>query len=71
VLNGRARFLFDGGGEVEVGRHELLYVRPEVGRGAIALETPTIVLVVGGKPGSYEPPVWANDWRPPQPSLDS
>jgi mannose-6-phosphate isomerase-like protein (cupin superfamily) len=66
VLEGRARFLFDGDGEVEVGRHELLFVRPEVGRGAIALETPTVLFMVGGKPGAYEPPIWARDWRPPE-----
>ena len=66
VLTGRARFLFEGDGEVEVGAHELLYVQPEAGRGAIALETPTMVFIVGGKPGTYEPPVWANDWRPPE-----
>jgi mannose-6-phosphate isomerase-like protein (cupin superfamily) len=71
VLEGRARFLFDGDSEVEVGRHELLFVRPEVGRGAIALETPTVVLMVGGKPGSYEPPIWARDWRPPEDWLAS
>jgi mannose-6-phosphate isomerase-like protein (cupin superfamily) len=65
VLEGRARFLFDGGGEVEVGPRELLFVQPDVGRGAIALETPTVLFIVGGKPGSYEPPVWAADWRPP------
>jgi mannose-6-phosphate isomerase-like protein (cupin superfamily) len=65
VLEGRARFLFDGDGDVEVGRHELLFVRPEVGRGAVALETPTILFMVGGRPGAYEPPIWARDWRPP------
>ena len=64
VLEGRARFLFEDGSEVELGRHELLFVRPEVGRGAIALETPTTLFIVGGKPGTYETPVWANDWRP-------
>ena len=66
VLDGRARFLFDDGAEIEVGRHELLFVRPEVGRGAVALESPTIVFMVGAKPGTYEPPVWARDWRPPK-----
>jgi hypothetical protein len=65
VLEGRARFLFDDDGEIEVGRHELVFVRPEVGRGAIALDTPTVMFMVGGKPGAYEPPVWARDWRPP------
>jgi mannose-6-phosphate isomerase-like protein (cupin superfamily) len=71
VLEGRARFLFDGEDEVEVGRHELLFVRPEVGRGAVALETPTVLFMVGGKPGSYEPPIWARDWRPPEKWLES
>jgi mannose-6-phosphate isomerase-like protein (cupin superfamily) len=66
VLEGRARFLFDDDEEVEVGGHELLFVRPEVGRGAIALETPTVVFMVGGKPSAYEPPIWARDWRPPE-----
>jgi mannose-6-phosphate isomerase-like protein (cupin superfamily) len=65
VLEGRARFLFEGDDDVEVGRHELLFVEPEPGRGAIALETPTLVLMVGAKPGRYEPPIWARDWRPP------
>ena len=64
VLEGRARFLFDDDSEVEVGKDELLFVKPKVGRGAIALETPTKLMIVGGKPGTYEPPVWANDWRP-------
>jgi mannose-6-phosphate isomerase-like protein (cupin superfamily) len=70
VLTGRARFLFENDGEAEVGAHEVLYVRPEVGRGAIALETPTVVFMVGGKPGAYEIPVWANDWRPPNEGSD-
>jgi mannose-6-phosphate isomerase-like protein (cupin superfamily) len=65
VLEGRARFLFDDDSEIEVGRHELLFVKPNVGRGAIALETPTVLFIVGGKPGAYAPPVWATDWRPP------
>jgi hypothetical protein len=44
--------------------HELLFVKPKVGRGELALETPTRLLIVGGKPGTHEPPVWAPDWRP-------
>jgi mannose-6-phosphate isomerase-like protein (cupin superfamily) len=71
VLQGRARFLFEHDGEVEVAEGELLFVRPEVGRGAVALETPTVLYIVGGKPGSYEPPVWASDWRPPDTAIDS
>jgi hypothetical protein len=31
----------------------------------VALETPTRLFMVGGRPGAYEPPVWAEDWRPP------
>ena len=65
VVQGRARFLFDGDGEVEAAAGDLVFVRPEVGRGALALETPTILFIVGGRPGTYDPPVWANDWRPP------
>ena len=64
MLEGRARFIFDDDSEVEVAKHELLFVKPKVGRGALALETPTKLLIVGGKPGTYEPPVWAPDWRP-------
>ena len=63
VMEGRARFLCDGD-EVELGRGRLLFVPPNAVRGAIALETPTVLLIVGGEPGSYEPPVWAPDWRP-------
>jgi mannose-6-phosphate isomerase-like protein (cupin superfamily) len=64
VLEGRARFLFDDDTEIEVGEHELLFVQPILGRGAIALETPTKLFIVGGKRGAYDPPAWANDWRP-------
>ena len=51
VLRGRARFVCDGE-EVEVGADELLYVAPEVQREARALETPTVVFMVGGTPGA-------------------
>ncbi len=50
VVRGRARFRCDGE-EVEVGEGELLYARPEVERKAVALETPTIVFMVGATPG--------------------
>jgi hypothetical protein len=50
VLEGRARFLFQGDREVEVARHEVVFVRPEVGRGAIALETPTSSSSSAGSP---------------------
>jgi uncharacterized cupin superfamily protein len=59
VVRGRARFVCDGS-EVELGPGELLYLRPEVRREGTALETPTIVLMIGGVAGqAYEP-----DWEP-------
>ncbi len=59
VLRGHARFLCDGE-EVELRPVELLYVRPEVKREAVALETPTVVFMVGGVPGGpYRP--WPGD----------
>ncbi|MGH3104982.1 MAG: AraC family ligand binding domain-containing protein [Gaiellaceae bacterium] len=64
VVAGRARFRCDGE-EVELGAGELLYARPEVQREAVALETPTLLVVVGGSPGKpYAPPSWAPDWTP-------
>ena len=70
VVQGRARFLLDGD-EVEVSPRQVLFVPPEVGRGAVALETPTILFMVGGIPGSYTAPVWARDWRPPEEWLNA
>jgi mannose-6-phosphate isomerase-like protein (cupin superfamily) len=70
VVEGCARFLLDDE-EVEVATGEIVYAGPEVGRGAIALETPTVLFMVGGIPGSYEPPIWASDWRPPDEWLAS
>jgi len=52
VARGRARFVCDGE-EVEVGEGGLLYATAEVAREARALETPTIVFMVGGAPGAY------------------
>jgi mannose-6-phosphate isomerase-like protein (cupin superfamily) len=57
VVRGSARFTCDRD-EVELREGEVLYVRPEVVREAWALETPTIVFMVGGKPGAYEPHGW-------------
>jgi mannose-6-phosphate isomerase-like protein (cupin superfamily) len=57
IVRGSARFACDGE-EVELGHGELLYVRPEVVREAVALETPTVVLMVGGVPESFRPPDW-------------
>ncbi len=65
VIDGRVRFVCDGE-EVEAGRGDALFLEPEVVRGAIALTTPTVLLLIGGKRGAYEPPTWASDWRPPQ-----
>jgi mannose-6-phosphate isomerase-like protein (cupin superfamily) len=65
VVEGRARFVCDGE-PVELGPGELLFARPGVHREAVALETPTMLLIVGGRPGRpYEPPIWARDWREP------
>lgn len=62
VVRGRVRFVCDGE-EVELGAGELLYARPEVQREAHALETPSMVFLVGGVPGRpYEAPTWSRDW---------
>jgi mannose-6-phosphate isomerase-like protein (cupin superfamily) len=50
VSRGRARFVCDGE-ELVVAEGALLYVAPEVMREARALETPTVVLMIGGIPG--------------------
>jgi hypothetical protein len=63
VLEGRARFVCDDE-EVELGPGELLFARPGVKREAVAVETPTMLFIVGGRPGvPYSPPIWASDWR--------
>jgi hypothetical protein len=49
-LEGRARFVCDGQ-TIELGRGELLYARPGVRREAIALESPTMPLILGDRPG--------------------
>ena len=65
VVEGRARFVCDGE-PVEIGPGELLFARPGVRREAVALETPTMLFIVGGRPGqAYSPPIWARDWREP------
>jgi len=65
VVEGRARFVCDGE-PVELGAGELLYARPGVRREAVALETPTMLFIVGGRPGeAYSPPIWASDWSGP------
>jgi mannose-6-phosphate isomerase-like protein (cupin superfamily) len=65
VVEGRARFVCDGD-PVELGPGELLFVQPGVKREAVALESPTMIFVVGGRRGeAYSPPIWASDWREP------
>jgi mannose-6-phosphate isomerase-like protein (cupin superfamily) len=59
VVEGRVRFTCDGEA-VELGAGEVLFLGPEVQRAGTALETPTLVLMIGavaGKP--FEP-----DWDP-------
>ena len=63
VVDGRAQFTCDGE-EIEVEPGEVLFASPGVKRQAIALESPTMLLIVGGRPGeAYSPPIWASDWR--------
>jgi mannose-6-phosphate isomerase-like protein (cupin superfamily) len=64
VIRGHARFDVDGH-SFEAGPGHLLYVCPGVLRSATSLEDGTLVLAVGGRPGSYAPPIWSADWRPP------
>ncbi|MGH3052344.1 MAG: cupin domain-containing protein [Gaiellaceae bacterium] len=66
LVRGRARFTCDGD-EVELGAGELLYIPPEVNREAVALETPTLVFMVGGVPGSYRDFDW-DAWKAENPS---
>ena len=63
VTQGRARFTCDGE-TVELAPGEVLFAKPGVKREAVALESPTMLLIVGGRPGhAYAPPIWASDWR--------
>ena len=65
VVEGRARFTCDGK-SVELGPGELLHARVGVKREAVALETPTMLFIVGGRPGKpFSPAIWASDWREP------
>ena len=63
VVEGRAEFTCDGE-RVELEPGEVLFAPPGVKREAIALETPTVLLIIGGRRGhEYAPPIWAGDWR--------
>jgi mannose-6-phosphate isomerase-like protein (cupin superfamily) len=65
VVAGKARFVCEGE-TVELEPGEVLFAEPGVRREAVAAETPTMLLIVGGRPGEpYTPPIWANDWREP------
>ena len=59
VVSGRARFVLDGD-EIEARAGTMVFIRdPSVQREAIAEEPGTLVLAVGGKPGSaYQPSAW-------------
>jgi hypothetical protein len=64
VLRGRVLFRCDGQELDELPVGGLLYVTPAVFREAVALETPTTILVVGGIPGAaYEPPPFQLDYE--------
>ena len=63
VVEGRARFTCDGE-DVELGTGEALFAPVGVRREAVALSTPTLLLILGGRPGQpYAPPIWAGDWH--------
>jgi mannose-6-phosphate isomerase-like protein (cupin superfamily) len=63
VVEGRAQFVCDGE-TVELLPGDVLFARPGVRREAVALESPTMLVIVGGRPGeAYAPPIWASDWR--------
>jgi len=52
VLLGRARFTIDGT-DHELGPGQMVFLRdPELRRGAVALDDYTVVIALGGKPGS-------------------
>jgi quercetin dioxygenase-like cupin family protein len=62
-VRGRARFTV-GGVELELAAGDALRVAPDVERRAVALDTPTLLLSVGGVPGqAYEVPEW-HTWGP-------
>jgi mannose-6-phosphate isomerase-like protein (cupin superfamily) len=58
VVRGRVRFTIDDD-TFEAGPATLVYVRPDTLREAIAIESETLVLAVGAKPGeAFEPKSW-------------
>jgi mannose-6-phosphate isomerase-like protein (cupin superfamily) len=69
VMRGRAQFECDGD-TMEGGAGAMLYVPPGTLRAVTAVEDGTLLLMLGGRPGTYEPPIWARDWRPPREWLE-
>ncbi|HLM94037.1 MAG TPA: AraC family ligand binding domain-containing protein [Gaiellaceae bacterium] len=59
VVQGRVRFTCNGE-EIELGAGELLFLEPDVQRAGTALETPTLVLMIGGVAGKP----FEADWEP-------
>jgi mannose-6-phosphate isomerase-like protein (cupin superfamily) len=58
VVAGRARFTVDGE-EQEAGPGTFVLVEPSSRRSALALEDPTTVVVIGGRPGEvFKPRAW-------------
>ena len=64
VVRGSARFEV-GDETFEGGVGAMLYAPPGVLRAIRALEDDTLLFMFGGAPGTYEPPIWTKDWRPP------
>jgi mannose-6-phosphate isomerase-like protein (cupin superfamily) len=63
VVEGRARFVCDGE-TLELEPGDVLFARPGVMREAVAAESPTMLVIFGGRAGeAYSPPIWASDWR--------
>jgi uncharacterized cupin superfamily protein len=60
VVQGRVRFTCDGE-DVELGAGDLLFLEPNVQRAGTALETPTLVLMIGGVAGKPFQPDWDQD----------
>jgi uncharacterized cupin superfamily protein len=59
LVRGRARFTCDGE-TVDVGPGDVLFAGPAVVREAVALETPTLLVMIGGTP---EMPYAAPEWN--------
>jgi uncharacterized cupin superfamily protein len=59
VIEGEAEFQLDGQ-KIKAGQSTLVSARPPVERGALALKSPTTILIIGSPIGEiYEPVSWA------------